>query len=105
MSTFAEAREHFEPLCEVYVGETPQGHERLFIGEILTADRIDGCSSLGQQIPVSSRPAEELLKWIWTYPAELNRTMETELAESLGGTVDIGEWYPAIPEEREVITR
>ncbi len=100
MSTFQEAREHFEPLCEVYVGEDARGNERLFIGVIVTGDRIDGCGSIGQRIPVQSRSAEELLKWIWTYPDELNRAMETELAESLGDTVGILEWYPATPEER-----
>lgn len=40
MSTFQEAREHYSPLCEVYVGTCPRGNERLFIGELLTADRI-----------------------------------------------------------------
>lgn len=105
MSTFQEAREHYEPLFEVYVGETPQGTERLFIGEILTADRIDGCGSLEQRIPVPSRGAEELLDWIWTYPDELNRAMQTDLAESLGSTVNILEWYPATPEEREEVRR
>ncbi len=105
MSTFEEARAHFEPLYEVYIGHTPDGRERLFIGEIVTGDRIDGCESLGQRIPVNPRRAEELLEWIWSYPDELNRAMEAELAEALGNTVEIVEWYPATPEEREVISQ
>lgn len=105
MITFEEARAQFEPLSEVYIGHAPDGRERLFIGEIVTGDRIDGYGSIGRRIPVKPRSVEELLEWIWTYPDELNRAMETELAEALGDTVEIVEWYPPTPEEREVISQ
>lgn len=84
MSTFEEARAHFEPLYEVYISHAPDGRERLFIGEIVTGDRIDRCGSIGRRIPVKPRSAEKLLKWIWTYPDELNRAMEAELRRRSG---------------------
>ncbi|WP_248911080.1 hypothetical protein [Halocatena marina] len=103
MSTFEEARAHYEPLAEVWIGEAEDGQERLFVGEI-DPDRITGrYGSVLRRLPVKSRGALELIEWIESGPDELNRAMEAELPGALGKTVDILEWYPATPEEREVI--
>lgn len=108
MSTFAEAREHYEPLCEVYVAPETLGEgEWLLFGEILprAMDNIDASFETKHRIPVQSRSAEELLKWIWSYPDELNRALEADLSESLGDAIQIREWYPPTPEEREGVSR
>lgn len=104
--TISEAvREHHEPLAEVWIGHTPypDEHERLIIGEsnpyVLRQQREISEQPL-QRIPVKPRSAGDLLDWIKSQPAELNRALESALREVL--TRGILERYPPTPEEREV---
>lgn len=103
MSTFAEARQHYGPLCEVYIAPEILGDgEWILFGEILprAMDDIDARVENKQRIPVSPRPAEDLLDWIESSPAELNRTLNATIPDAFGSNVKIYEWYPPTPEER-----
>lgn len=108
MTISDDVREHYGPLTEVYIGETPfpDEQERLIIGEINPyVLRQNGEISVQplQRIPVKKRSAEDLIDWIRSYPDELDRALDADVREVLAR--GILERYPPTPEEREVPER
>lgn len=108
MTIPADVREHFGPLCEVYIGRTPypDEQEQLIIGEInpyTLREKGEISDQPLQRIPVQPRSAEDLINWIKNAPDELDRALEGDLHEVL--TRGILERYPPIPEFREVSAR
>lgn len=104
MSGIEAARERFEPLSEVWVAQSRsprRSREWLYLGELSAVDgRNRRQSDRGElrRIPVSPRPADELVAWVRSGPAELNRALEGDLPDDLGWSIEVEEHYPALEE-------
>lgn len=96
MSSFEDAREHYGPLFEVYIGESEHGAEMLYIGEIIPGG-VPG--TIDRRIPVKPRSGAEMVDWIESGPDELNRVVEADLPEEYEETIGLYEWYPPLPAE------
>lgn len=101
------AREHFEPLTEVWIASArcpERTREWLSIGELSAIDahnRRQYDRGDLRRIPVSPRSAEELRAWIKSAPDELNRALDGDLPDDLHWSIEIEECYPAIEEVTE----
>lgn len=101
------AREHFEPLSEVWIAQSvhpERTREWIYLGELSAVDghnRRQHDRGELRRIPVSSRSAGDLIEWIKNGPDELNRALDGDLPDDLYWSVRVEERYPAIEEVTE----
>lgn len=102
--SFQAARDHFEPLSEIWLAQSrdpERTREWIYIGVLSAVDaRNRGLHGRGElrRIPVSPRPADELVAWIKTGPGELNRALDGDLPDDIGWSIKIEERYPSLEE-------